>query len=249
MRLTSDIEVEFKKDTHQYFRHGQEYISQSKFVKIFEPQFDPAIVHFSAKKEGISSEAMQAQWDKKRDDAGEYGTEIHDVIEGSWYGKTVPVKYEQMIEDIRTLVQPSKIQYPEKILYLDHAKIAGTADLPSERTVVKGRQLIDIFDYKTNKAKGVTLYASKIKDGKWSHYGESRFLGPISHLEYTLYNKYALQVSLYMYMVQFNYNILPGRLGIIYINPALGVSIIPVPYMKMEVESMIEYYLQLKPVV
>jgi hypothetical protein len=246
MRLTSEIEVDFKRDTHQYFRHGNEYISQSAFVKIFEPMFDKNIVHHSARAAGISSEAMQSQWDKKRDDAGEYGTEVHDVIEGSWYGKTVPGKYVEMIDSVRILIQPSKVQFPEKILYLDAANIAGTADLPSERTVFKGQQVVDIFDYKTNRAKGITLYSSKFKDGKWAHYGESRFLGPISHLEYTLYNKYALQISLYMYMVQHNYHALAGRLGILYIDSALRVSLIPVPYMKYEIEAMINYYLEMK---
>lgn len=246
MKLTSEIEVEFKEDTHQYFRHGSEYLSQSGFVKIFEPMFDKNIVHHSARAAGISSEAMQQQWDKKRDDAGEYGTEIHDVIEGSWMGKTIPPLYEEMIDTIRTLIQPSKIQFPEKILYYDPAKIAGTADLPSQRTVFQGQQVLDIFDYKTNRAKGITLYSSKFKDGKWSHYGESRFLGPVSHLECTLYNKYSLQLSLYMYMAEHAYGVIPGRMGILYIDPALRVSLIPVPYMKREIESMIDYYLQLK---
>ena len=247
MKLSSDVEVEFKKDTHQYFRGGSEYLSQSSFVKIFEPLFDPKIVHASAKAAGISSEVMQAQWDKKRDDAGVYGTEIHDVLEKSWYGYKVEDKYELLVDQVRTLIQPSRQQIPEKIFYLDRAKLAGTADLPSIRCVQNSAQVLDIFDYKTNIAKGVTLYAAKFKDGKWSHYN-SRFLGPISHLEYTLFNKYVLQLSLYMYMAECNYVVIPGRMGIIHIDPSLEARLIPVPYMKYEIKAMIDYYLQLKSI-
>lgn len=247
MKLSSDIEVEFRKETHQYFRHGLEYISQSKFVKIFEPGFDPKIVHASAKARGITSEVMQKEWDLKRDMAGVYGTGIHDVLERSWYGQKPESKYELLVDQVRMLIQPSKQQFPEKIFYLDHAKIAGTADLPCERCIKGGSQVLDIYDYKTNIAKGITLYNAKFQNGKWSHY-DSRFLGPISHLEYTLFNKYALQLSLYMYMAEYNYAITPGRMGIIHIDPVLEARLIPVPYMKYEIEAMINYYLQLKPV-
>lgn len=247
-RLTSEVEVEFREEKHQYFRHGIEYISQSKFVKIFEEEFDKGIVHASARAAGLTSEQMQRQWDDKRDQASQRGNVIHKVIEDSWYGRPFDGNYQMMVDKVRTLIQPSQLQFPEKILYLDPWKIAGTADLPSQRCILKGRQVVDIFDYKTNIAKGITLYKSQYKDGQWKHYGNSHFLGPIGHLESSLYNKYALQLSLYMFMVEYNYGALPGRMGILHINSALDVELLPVPYLKREVESMLDYYSQLKPV-
>lgn len=249
MLLTSQIEVDFEPVEHRYFRHGNEYLSQSGFVKIFEPKFNQQLVHLCAKSNGISSAEQQAQWDLKKDTAGEYGTEIHNVIEDSWKGKPYPAKYNCMIDEIRTLVQPSRQVFPEKIMYLDQYRIAGTADLPSERCVTKGHQVLDIFDYKTNLAKGITIYSSQFKNGSWKHYHDtSRFLGPLSHLENTLYNKYALQLSLYMYMAEVAYQVIPGRMGILYINSELHAQNIAVPYLKYEIKEMLDFYSQLKTI-
>jgi hypothetical protein len=246
MLLTSEIEVEFIEDGHRYSRRGVPYISQSAFVKIFEPSFSPMAVHMSAKAAGITSQEMQDQWDKKRDDAGEHGNIIHKVLEDSWYGRPFDPMYNFMVDQVRTIVQPSKLVFPEKRVYLDDIRLAGTIDLPSERFKSKGRQCVDVFDYKTNQSKGVTLHTSKLKDDKWINYSDSWFLGPLSHLEHSLYNKYAIQISMYMYMLEMNYNIIPGRLGIIYINSELNARLIPVNYLRYEIKEMIDYYLQLK---
>ena len=248
MLLTSEIEVDFEPVEHRYFRRGVEYLSQSKFVKIFEPQFNPNLVHMCARANGISSAQQQAQWDLKKNIAGEYGTDIHDTIERSWKGLPYDPKYNCMVDEIRTLVQPSRQVFPEKILYLDQFSVAGTGDLPSERCVTKGQQVLDIFDYKTNLAKGITLYSSQFKKGEWKHYHDSRFLAPISHLEYTLYNKYALQLSLYMYMSEVAYHVIPGRMGLLNVDSELHVKNIPVPYMRYEIKEMLDYYSQLKKI-
>lgn len=249
MLLTSEIEVDFEPVEHRYFRRGVEYLSQSKFVKIFEPQFNPNLVHICAKANGISSTQQQAQWDLKKNIAGDYGTEIHSVIEHSWKGLPFDPKYNCMIDEIRTLVQPSRQVFPEKILYLDQFGIAGTGDLPSERCVTKGQQLLDFFDYKNYLSKGMVLYSSQLKNGKWNHYHDTnRFLGPISHLEYTVYNKCALQLSLYMYMSEIAYHVIPGRMGVLNIDSELHVKNIPVNYMRSEIKEMLEYYSQLKKI-
>ena len=81
MLLTSAEEVEFREKTHQYFRFGREYLSQSSFVKIFEPKFDrEGRSRMVAKARGVTQEQVLREWDKKRDDAAEYGTGIHAVI-------------------------------------------------------------------------------------------------------------------------------------------------------------------------
>jgi hypothetical protein len=246
MFLNSLTEVDFKKDTHQYFRNGFEYVSQSKFVGIFEPKFDDRIVHACAKKEGITSAQMQERWDKKRNDASDHGNSIHGPLEDAELGKAYSIEYLQLVDEIRTLTQPCKQVIPEKILYLDDYRIAGTADRVQIRCVQNKRQVIDIFDYKTNISKGITLYSSSYKNDKWNHYPESRFLGPISHMEYSLYHKDCLQLSLYMYMCETNYEMIPGRMGILYINSNLEVRNIPVPYLRYEIIEMLKFYKQLK---
>jgi hypothetical protein len=246
-KLTSVPEVDFIKDSHQYFRSGIEYTSQSHFVKIFEPGFPEAALKGCARSNGITVEAQRAIWDKKKDDAADHGNIIHDMLEKYFLGHPVDAKYLCLCEQVRTLIQPSRIVFPEKIFYYDDLRIAGTADLPSERGVAGGRQILDIFDYKTNVSKGITLYTSKLKeDGKWSHYGDRWFLKPIDHLEHTLFNKYALQLSIYMYMAEVAYGVIPGRMALLYIDSELNCRPMAVPYLKYEVKAMFEYYSQLK---
>lgn len=246
-KLTSVPEVEFIKDSHQYFRSGVEYLSQSHFVKIFEPGFNQNLVGICARKNGITREQQQAQWNKKKNDAAGHGNVIHDMLEKYFKGFSVDPKYNDLCGQVRTLIQPSRMVFPEKIMYYDDLSIAGTADLPSERGIIGGRQVLDIFDYKTNVSKGITLYSSKLKeDGKWTHYSDRWFLGPISHLEHTLYNKGSLQLSIYMYMAEVAYGAIPGRMALLYIDSELNCRPMPVPYLKYEVKAMFEYYSQLK---
>ena len=147
MLLSSTVEVDFVEQGHQYFRKGIEYVSQSKFVSIFEPEFDKTIVHSCAKREGITSAQMQARWDKIRDDAANYGTMIHNALENAELGKPYPTKYCRLVDEIRVLTSPYKMVIPEKILYLDEYHLAGTGDRPQIRCVQGGRQVVDIFDF------------------------------------------------------------------------------------------------------
>jgi len=246
MLLTSIDEVGFEENGHVYSRNGLQYLSQSRFVELFEPEFDPSIIKHVARGRGVSVEVIQKEWDAKRDHSSDHGTNVHQIIEDSWNGKVVQEEYREMIESIRTLVAPYKIVFPEKRLYLDHYCIAGTADHPQERCKIGDRQVIDIFDYKTNLSKGITLYTSALKNDKWTHYKDQWFKEPISHLEHSLYVKDCLQLSLYMYMCMVNYNCIPGRMGILYINGTNQVRLMPVPFMRYEIEKMLEWYSQLK---
>lgn len=250
--LTTTNEVEFDEKEHRYHRNGIEYTPVSNVLKIFEPKFDRATISRGvAKSRGVSVETVLQEWDKTRDDAAGYGTNIHDDLEFAWKnGKPRDKKLIPTFYQVQDLVQPYTRVYPEKRLYLDHAKIAGTADLPTERARIKGLQIIDVFDYKTNVSKGVTLYKSYLdKYGNWKHStSKNHFLHPLDHLEASLYNKYALQLSLYAYFIEFNYKAIIGRLGIIYIDLSHRPYIMPVPYMKREVEQMIDVFKSLKNV-
>lgn len=244
-------EIEFIEKTHQYFYKKQELLPVSSFLKVFEPVFPRMQAAMGvAKRDGISIEAVLKMWDEKRDKAAAHGTKIHNVLEQGWIKGKVPLMYSDMFESVKLLTMPRKQVFPEKMFFNKEFGIAGTADQPQERCKKafngKKLQVIDIFDYKTNTAKGVTLYDSRLKYGKWVH-DMKYFNGPISHLEYTLYNKYALQMSIYALMCEWYYDVIIGRLGIVFIDLNLNASVIPTPYLKHEAESMFRWHQKAKP--
>lgn len=120
--------------------------------------------------------------------------------------------------------------YPELLLYNHQYKIAGQADRVWVETIDSIR-FIDIDDYKTNKEIDT--------ENKWSN-----FLYPINHLPETAYHGYALQISLYAWMLE-QHGFVPRNLRFTHIKEdILGESQIPynIPYLKKEVQDILEFY-------
>ena len=147
--------------------------------------------------------------------------------------------------------------YPEHLVYLKSARICGQVD---RLEVVNSR--VDIIDYKTNKEIKKEAYVNW--QGKMSCLN-----GPLSHVGDCNFNHYALQLSIYMYIIlKHNHNLKPGKLQIHHVKfevedrddhgyPIIATDaqgdplikeVIPyeLPYMKKEVNAMIKY-LKLHP--
>lgn len=142
--------------------------------------------------------------------------------------------------------------YPEHFVYLKSAGICGQAD----RVEVIGNT-IDLYDYKTNKEIKMASYRN------WE--GKSQvMLPPLEHLDDCNFYHYALQLSLYMYiMIKHNPHHKPGKLILHHItfeesekdqygnpvskrdiegNPIVrDVTPYELPYLKTEVIAMINW--------
>jgi len=142
--------------------------------------------------------------------------------------------------------------YPEHFVYLRSASICGQAD----RVEVVDHRL-DVYDYKTNKE--VKTRGHEFWDGT-----RKMMTGPLRHLEDCEFNHYALQLSIYMYiMLKYNYNLVPGIIEIHHVEfeiekldengfpvhavDAMGepvvvnVNRISLPYLKKEVIIMLKW--------
>jgi len=142
--------------------------------------------------------------------------------------------------------------YPEHFVYLRSASVCGQAD----RVEVVNHRL-DVYDYKTNK---------EVKERGYEFWNGSRKMmtGPLRHLEDCEKNHYALQLSVYMFiMLKVNYNLIPGKIEIhhvefevekldengfpVYAKDAKGdpvvvkVNRIELPYLKKEVILMFKW--------
>lgn len=136
--------------------------------------------------------------------------------------------------------------YAEKRVHLDEYKVAGMIDVPIFKD-----QGFCILDWKTNKDEIQPLagYYKKEKiGGQWVKTdvfvstGE-KMLYPIAHLEASTYNKYALQLSIYAYILEcWGFKLFNNGLEIIHIRDNREPQVIKMPYLKKEVQLILEHY-------
>lgn len=231
--------------THVYTdRDGRQYMSVSRFRDRFKKPFDKSIAYRIAGKGdyvGMSSEQILEQWDNYRDERAGKGTQIHNALERFEKTTTILPEEEFLRPAILSVVSEYNDYYriyQEQVLYDEEFGIAGTADKILVTTSHKDA-VLDLSDYKTN-AKGIFVKDTD-KHGKPVH---KYFLGPLSHLLESKYSDYALQLSIYAYMLEKKTGRKIGSLRIHFIpldNP-LAHYFIPVPYLKYEVEVMLKWH-------
>ena len=228
------MSIIFKEDTHQYFNTdtGAEYLSGTKFIHLFEPEFDKYnIAKRVALKEGKTQEEVLGEWAEISKQACEYGTATHLLMENYIKFGEQDTKNDILYKTFHDCVGPSfkiaEAVHSEKLLWIDEFEIAGTADLILDLP----NNEFSIGDFKTNK-----------KIEFFSAYGK-RMLPPIDHLSQCQHNTYALQLSLYAFM----YSLLSGRkLRHLFLmhcnNRENGWKYIPCNAMIHEVRFMLYFY-------
>lgn len=201
----SGIKIEFFEDSHKYISNinGTKltYISGTQFLGKFFPPFDPTgiITENCAKKEGITVEEIKKRWEKAGKESCIFGTKCHETAEDTILmqkyrnvpsnekeRKTFEVT-KQIAERFRTELD---ILGVEKIVFNPYLPIpiAGTIDLFAKSR--KDNNYL-ILDWKTNKK--ITV------DNPYNKF----CLAPISHLPDNEFYHYALQTSLYQYLLKF----------------------------------------------
>jgi len=229
--------VTLDETTHSYSDNfGNSYESMSHFLGSFSKKFDrEGVSKMSAKKHGVSQEDILAEWDKKRDDAIDHGNRIHNNLEV--YMKTTQVLDGN--EDLLPLCKSISGEYSkyyrtfqEEIIFSEEHRLAGKTDNRFQLTS-SSKSIIDFGDFKTNLSNGIQY------ENKYGQY----MTGPLSHLQDCNFNKYALQLSGYSYLYQLATGCKIGSLHILFIPPEnfLMWRKIYVPYMKHEIEAMLDW--------
>lgn len=248
-------EITFNEKTHQYFnKDGVEYASVSRCLKNLQVPFDREgmsrrIAQSISADTGVTVEQAQkellAEWDDKKDSSINKGNYVHDGLED--YAKTgkvwelleVPVAYMQAI-----FKQYYRF-YPEVLLYSHKYKVAGRTDLILQRQ--KSRiPVYDITDYKSNESKGIVFDSIGRKEAELKHYNRY-LLPPLDYIEACNYVIYALQLSVYAFLLLDRGNCKIGKLAIIFFDNEFKPTYIPVPFMYHEAKIICEHNLILKP--
>jgi hypothetical protein len=267
------MSIIFNAEEHSYKSLNPEeninWVSVTTVVSSLKKPFDAkAVAQLVSKKKnskwyGIDPIIIQQIWDNEGTRSTTDGTWYHNQREDDLCsfasiereGVTVPV-FKPSGENAGMRTAPSqKLEpgvYPEHMVYLKSAGLCGQSDLVE---VVNGK--VNIIDYKTNKEikmKGFT---------NWEGITEKMLL-PVNSLDDCHFNHYALQLSIYMYIIlKHNPKLKPGKIFIHHVkfeierednwgypigkkdesgNPIVKeVIVIPVPYLVDEVQAVIHY--------
>lgn len=265
------MELKFTAENHKYETPDKpdfKWLSVTSAISLFKPPFDKdGIAKKSSKNKkskwyGMSPDDIIKVWNNENKRALKLGSWYHDQREQELIACDTLQRNGIDLNVIRPLEQdgiklaPSQSLvagiYPEHMVYLKSAQLCGQAD----RVEVVGN-IVNIYDYKTNKeikSKGYSNWEGKV----------NKLSGPLSHVDDCNLMHYALQLSIYMYIIlKHNHSLKPGKLEIHHIKfeveekdkngyPIVAMDaagdplvkeVVPydLPYMKKEVNNIIKY--------
>jgi len=215
--------LQFTPNNHKYTsidpNESIDWLSVTSFISNFKQPFDAdKIAEKSSKSRkskwfGMKPDEIKAAWKNEANRATTLGTWYHNQREADIceihtmerQGKTIPIFKPVEKEGIKY----SPVQkltdgvYPEHMVYLRSAGICGQSDLVE---VVDGK--VHITDYKTNKEIKTEGYVN------WEGISQ-KMSPPVAHLDDCHLNHYALQLSMYLFIIlKHNPKLAPGTLTI-----------------------------------
>ena len=218
------MSIYFNAEDHSYKSKNPEdeikWCSVTTVVSSLKKPFDAKKVSEKVSKKqkskwyGVDPKLIQEIWANEAKRATDLGTFYHNQREDDICAlasmerenTTVPVVPPLELVNGIKYAPSQKLQagiYPEHMVYLKSAGICGQSDLVE---VVNGK--VNIIDYKTNKEIKTESFVN------WEGMSE-RMLPPVSHLDDCNFNHYALQLSIYMYIIlKHNPKLLPGTIYI-----------------------------------
>ena len=225
-----DRNVSFREADHVYIVDSTPLDSVTTFVKNCFPEFD-AEFHAKRKAEalGITKEAVLEMWDKKGKESREQGTAMHKKIESFYLGKEPSTDETFELFKIFANKITLKPYRTEWAVYDWEQKIAGTIDFVDYQN---GEYII--YDWKRSDK----LIAKNGLPIKNSLYGE-KALPPIENLDDSPYYHYALQLSLYKYILEKNYGITVSKLRLGIFHPSYNKPyVLEMPYLQNEIDTL-----------
>jgi hypothetical protein len=212
--------LKFTAHDHKYRSEDDtDWLSVTSFISNFKQPFDADKIAEKTSKSkkskwyGMTPEEIKIAWKAEANRATTLGTWYHNCREGDIcsfqdmerHGQTIPVFKPIEKDGIKYSPNQKLVDgiYPEHMVYLKSAGICGQSDLVE---VINGE--VHITDYKTNK---------EIKTEGFTNWEgiTQKMNPPVSHLDDCHLMHYALQLSMYLYIIlKHNPKLNPGTLTI-----------------------------------
>jgi hypothetical protein len=212
--------IQFKEQDHSYTSISPDNIqwkSVTKVISKYKGDFNQEAVAKKCSKNknskwfGKTPEEILSIWNKETDRSLELGTWFHNARENDLLsfnsvrrsGLDLPI-YHPLVQDGVKQAPNQKLDpgiYPEHMVYLKSAGICGQAD---RIEVYNGK--VHVADYKTNKEIKKESYVD------WEGVSK-KMKAPVNNLDDCNYWHYALQMSMYMYIIlKHNFKLQPGNI-------------------------------------
>ncbi len=228
-----DKGLSFDPASHTYHYGSHTLKSVTTLVEEYFPQFDALYwANRKAPQEGVTPEQLMARWEADAQRARDLGTAMHDKIERYYLGNdcgddTDAFRLFRRFAAVNHLY-PYRTEWR---IYLEEYGIAGTLDF-LERTP---DGTFNIYDWKRSR---------KLVDRSGKIEIHSRFhktaLRPISHIDDTSYFHYALQVSIYRYILEQKYGIRVKNMRLGVFHPSYSdYYLVDLPYLFNEVTAIL----------
>ena len=214
--------IKFRESDHSYQSleyDGIKWTSVTSLIGNFKQPFDAdtqvikSIKNKKSKWYGLSKEEVLTAWNTEGKRSTDLGTWYHNQRESDLISHNTIQKEGIELPIIKPIwkdgfkiapkQQLTNGLYPEHFIYLKSAGICGQSDIVE---VINNK--LNISDFKTSK---------EIKTQGFINWEgiEQKMLKPLNHLSDCHFNHYALQLSLYMYMIiKYNPTLKPGELRI-----------------------------------
>lgn len=228
-----DSFIQFEPEEHVYTVRGTRYQSVTNFLSGFFPQFDTEYwAQRKAAAEHCTPEELIERWKRKGQMAAELGTRLHHNIELYLLGMPCETDGEAFplflkFRHDHPALMPFRTEWS---IYDEEHRIAGTIDLLEKRD---GQYRM--YDWKRS-SKLIGRRGEVIKECR---FGQKAFT-PIAHIDNTSYFHYALQQSLYRYILEKHYGITLQSSSLVVLHPTYDdYHLIELPYLRAEVCAML----------
>lgn len=255
------MQVLYDDSTHTYTCRGRRYISATQIIDFFKEKFDTkAEAAKYADRHGGTAAYWTAKWEEIKGTSLVRGNGIHELREeltlnrgmDVFMGKAYRVQNPDLVlPEVPYALWPDGI-FTERLLWHHGYGIAGRCDKVIFESISEGNaqewftqpgRYAHLEDYKSNRR--IRIRGFQYKDGT-----HARMLAPISHLEDCEFVHYTLQLSLYQLMLEY-LGFKPGQRIITHFPHVPDMApfeakapppvYYPVPYLKKEVLSMLNY--------
>jgi len=225
-------DITLERDSHRYILSTNpdlEFISATTFISQFFEKFEAEkiakkLVSVSPKYMGMTVDEVLAMWKE----SANHGTIVHEELEEYILNKS-PLTEPKAVQGMNWLnkykMKSNFEIYPEVIIYSEELKISGTVDLLLHD---KNSNQWIIMDWKTSKKIDTKSYKNK-----------RGILPASSNIEDTKFNHYALQLSLYRYLLEEYYNLKISQHLIVHLKDEQCIGL-HVPYMKNNIIQMVQ---------
>ena len=226
-----DYKINFDEASHTYIVEGKTLQSVTNIVENCFPKFDAQLhAKTTAAKMGMTEEEVIAMWERKGKESRELGTAMHQKIESYYQGKDS--REDDAFRLFKVFADKVKLEpyRTEWAVYDTDYNIAGTIDFVDYQD---GKYTI--YDWK--RSDKIIANGMPVKVSKYQEKG----LYPLEHLENCAYYHYALQLSLYKFILEKNYDIRVSDLRLGIFHPSYDKPyVLKMPYLENEVKTLME---------